>query len=249
MNDHITKPIERKALLKALRRWLPRRPKPVEDADQRVLDSASVPEAAQIVSKESHELAGIDVEGSLQRLGLEFESFQRMIIRFAEGQGATLDALRAAVAAGDSAAAAKHAHAIAGASGNLGAGGLYAAAKALERAGRNNSQDLAQLMTQVDAQAAVVFGSIDKLRGRRAPVATERGQGSMPVEARAVLQRLQEALSDYDLSAASAVLADLDAVAIPGSASDLARLRNHVDSYEYEEARTLAARLLERIGN
>ena len=66
---------------------------------------------------------GIDVAGSLRRLGLEYETFQRMLVRFADTQGPTLDALRSAVAAGDAAAAARHAHAIAGASGNLGADG------------------------------------------------------------------------------------------------------------------------------
>jgi hypothetical protein len=63
------------------------------------------------------------------------------------------------------------------------------------------------------------------------------------------LQRLQAALGDSDVSAASSALADLDAVATPGAVRDLARLRNHVDSYEYDEARVLATRLLGQIGS
>jgi hypothetical protein len=63
-----------------------------------------------------------------------------------------------------------------------------------------------------------------------------------------VLERLQAALSDDDVSAASAVLGDLDGLAMPENAGDLVRLRNHVDSYEYDDARVLAARLLEQIG-
>ena len=46
-----------------------------------------------------------------------------------------------------------------------------------------------------------------------------------------------------------APVADLDRTAMPGVASDLARLRNHVDSYEYEEASVLATRLLGQIGS
>ena len=46
-------------------------------------------------------LEGIDVAGSLARLGLEFETLRRMLVRFADGQQATFDALRAAVAAVD----------------------------------------------------------------------------------------------------------------------------------------------------
>jgi hypothetical protein len=59
----------------------------------------------------------------------------------------------------------------------------------------------------------------------------------------------QAALSDWDVSAASAILGDLDGLAMPGHAGDLLRLRNRVDSYEYDEATVLATRLLEQIGS
>ena len=192
---------------------------------------------------------GIDVAGSLRRLGLEYETFERMLVRFADTQGPTLDALRSAVAAGDAAAAARHAHAIAGASGNLGADALYAAAKALERAGRDGDDRLAPLLAELESRAAVVFRSIDRLRGVPPPAAAESGQLTISGEARAVLERLQAALGDFDLTAASSALADLDRVGMPGNAGDLAGLRNQIDSYEYEEARVLVTGLLERVGS
>ena len=144
MNDHITKPIERKALLQTLRRWLPARQKPAA--------SVASPAPAASGADGVRSLEGINVEGSLERLGLDFATFRRMLLRFADGQGAVLDALRAAVAAGDSDAAARHAHALAGASGNLGAEGLRAAAKALERAGREGSRDLGHLLARRGGQ-------------------------------------------------------------------------------------------------
>jgi two-component system, sensor histidine kinase and response regulator len=251
MNDHITKPIERKGLVQTLRRWLPARQKHGADTDLGASETAaaSSPGPVAAVLDGSPRLEGIDVAGSLERLGLEFETFQRMLVRFADSQGATLDALRAAVASGDSAAVARHAHAIAGASGNLGAEGLRAAAKALERAGREGNRDLAHLLADLEAKAAVVFRSVDTLRGTIAPVATEPAQVLVRAAARAALERLQAALGDFDVSAASNALADLDRAAMPGVVSDLARLRNHVDSYEYEEARVLATRLLGQIGS
>ena len=143
MNDHITKPIDRKALLQTLRRWLPAPQEHRTDTDLGASKTAAAfsPEPVAAVPDGSPRLEGIDVAGSLARLGLEFETLRRMLVRFADSQGATIDALRAAVASGDSAAAAKHAHAIAGASGNLGAEGLHAAAKALERAGRAEKRE------------------------------------------------------------------------------------------------------------
>ena len=46
---------------------------------------------------------------------------------------------------------------------------------------------------------------IDTLRGTSRPSPPNRGKCSFPPAARAVLERLQAALSDYDVSAASAV--------------------------------------------
>ena len=77
MDDHVTKPIERKSLLQTLRRWLPARSRPSKDV---------TPGPLPRTGGDIPELEGIDVAGSLERLGLEFESFQRMLIRFADGQ-------------------------------------------------------------------------------------------------------------------------------------------------------------------
>ena len=171
-----------------------------------------------------------------------------MLVRFADGQGAVLDALRAAVASGDPAAAARQAHAIAGAAGNLGADALRRAAKALERAGREGSKDLVSLLGDIEASAAVVFGSIDTLRQPAAAVAAGAARLPVPAAARGALNRLQTALGDFDVSAASSALAELESVAVPGAVGEVAQLRKHVDSYEYDEARALATQLLARIG-
>ncbi len=241
MNDHVTKPIERKALLQSLRRWLPLRPPSSEGAS--AAPSTAAP-AADVLA-----LEGIDVSGALRRLGLEYEALKRLLIRFADTQGPTLDALRSAVAAGDAATAARHAHAIAGASGNLGADALRAAAKAIERAGHEGSDRLPHLLAQLESETAVVFRSIDSLRGTSAPAAAGSGRLTLSSDARAVLERLQAALGDFDVTAASSGLAELDQVWTPDNAGDLVRLHTHVDGYEYEEAQVLVSRLLEQAGS
>ena len=243
MNDHVTKPIERKALLQTLRRWVPARQTRSPEVPARPQAGAAAPDGRV-------HLEGIDVDGSLDRLGLEFETLKRMLVRYADGQGAMLDSLRAAVAASDGAAVARHAHAIAGASGNLGADDLRAAAKALEQAGRDGSTEFAALLADVEARAAVVLRSIDTLRERQVmPVSTDPGRAWVAGPARIALERLQAALGDFDVSAAASALAELDRVAITESAGELARLRKHVDNYEYEEAAALTTRLLGEIGS
>jgi two-component system sensor histidine kinase/response regulator len=247
MNDHVTKPIERKVLLQSLRRWLPQRPD--RPADGLGVSGPTVAGSPSPVVADVGTVEGIDVAGSLRRLGLDYETLKRMLVRFADTQGPTLDALRSAVTAGDAAAAAKHAHAIAGASGNLGADALRVAAKAIERAGHDGGDRLAELLGELESRAAVVFRSIDSLRGVPVPAAAASAPLTISGEARAVLERLQPALGDFDLTAASSALADLDRVGLPGNAGDLVRLRNHIEDYEFEEARVLVTRLLEQFGS
>jgi len=83
-----------------LRRWLPA----ASASSEGVTPGPRLPTRGDIPG-----LEGIDVAGSLERLGLELESFQRMLIRFADGKSATFDPLRAALVAGDSDGVAKHA--------------------------------------------------------------------------------------------------------------------------------------------
>ena len=169
-------------------------------------------------------------------------------MRFADGQAPTLDALRAAVASGDVPEAARHAHTIAGAAGNLGVNGLRDAAKALEHAARAGTTDLATLLAEVEQCAAVALRSIDTLRDA-AEAAQPVTTGPLDtVGIRAALQRLQVALDDFELSAATDALADLTALGVPvGAEADLAQLRARVDRYEYDEAQTILARIVAQL--
>ena len=163
-------------------------------------------------------------------------------------QSKTLDELRAAVTTGDGTAAAKHAHAIAGAAGNLGAEALRAAAKALEQAAREGRCDLQDLLRSVDERAATVFRAIDSLRD--APVSTPAAAipPSDPAELRTALERLAAALSSFDLSASGDALTDLAGIGAPAAVvADLARVRGLADGYEYDEAAAIVARLLQQL--
>ena len=238
MNDHITKPIDRRTLVATLRRWLPTRTEAASTAATTVMARE---EAGPV-------LAGIDVGGTLRRLGIDRASLERMLLRFADGQRELMDALRTAVVTGDGAAAARHAHAIAGAAGNLGADQLRSAAKDVEQAGRDGRTDLTDLLTVVEERAAIVARSIETLRP---PADRPSDSPERPFDraaAGAALDRLTAALDNYDASSANGALAELGTSALPAwAAEDLGRLRGYVDGYEYSEARGIASRLLARV--
>jgi signal transduction histidine kinase/DNA-binding response OmpR family regulator/ligand-binding sensor domain-containing protein len=242
MNDHVIKPIDRKALLQTLRKWLPRAAKIGNES------GSPEPEDAPPQSEQLPSLEGIDVAETLKRLGLDFDTLKRMLVRFSDGQGRTLDALRAAVAAGDAAAASRYAHAIAGAAGNLGAEDLRTAAKAMEHAGREGRTDLAELLANLEERARVAFRSIDTLRGDAEPAPTGARLPFDLSKARQVLEGLRVALAEFDLSSTSDALVELAKVHMPAeAAADLSLLRDRIDAYEYAEAQTVATRLLERL--
>ena len=257
MNDHIIKPIDRAALVETLRRWLPRgKVAPSATAAGRADRAGTGPEAGPAAAQAASGLPvleGIEVEAALRRLGLPFDSLKKMLIRFATGQRRTLEDLREAVRAHDGPAAAAHAHALAGSAGNLGADSLHNAAKALEKAARQNQADLEVLFKAVDERAAVVFRSIESLKPK-APAAQEAtADASKPpadvTKLRDGLERLRKALAEFDLSSASEALRELKETSVPEDlSSDLARIDELVESYEYDDAAGIAARLIEKVG-
>ena len=65
---------------------------------------------------------------------------------------------------------------------------------------------------------------------------------------RVALERLQTALGDFELSAATDALADLAELGVPeGAEADLAHLRDRVESYDYDDAQTILARIVEQL--
>ena len=122
--------------------------------------------------------------------------------------------------------------------------------RALELAAREGRSDHEPLLAAVEACAATVFRSIEALqeRAQSTVAATLDGRPFDSALAGAALERLTEALDDFDLSSAGGALADLERSGLPGWAhDDLRRLHQSVDGYEYGEARGIASRLLARV--
>jgi signal transduction histidine kinase/CheY-like chemotaxis protein/HPt (histidine-containing phosphotransfer) domain-containing protein len=238
MNDHVTKPIDRKVLLATLRKWLHR------DVDQTGKQAAAAPPTPEPPAVPPA-LEGVNVSDTLARLGLEFGSLRRMLIRFADGQRKTLEDLRGAVTARDLATAARHAHAIAGAAGNLGAEDLRRAAKTMELAAREGIGDAQSLMRALDGHATVVFRSIDRLRAPAEGPSSERTDVAPPEKLSGVLKRLASALDAFDPSTSSDALSELASVGAPAAMrTELARVRDLVDDYEFAAAAEAVAELV-----
>jgi CheY-like chemotaxis protein len=257
MDDFLSKPIERAALMLSLRRWLPpRRPGASILPPIAVGVSGAEPSQHQLAESRSIEdsatrppiLAEIDIAGTVRRLGIPFERLRPLLIRFADGQRRTVENLREAVDTGDAAAARQHAHALAGAAGNLGADSLREAARALELAASHGNTELSELFREVVERAKIVFQSIDSLRSEPAQTEAPSANSLRPPEPallRAILQRLLSVLVDGDLSGSSTVVQELAALNVPDSfRAQITRLQEFIQGYEFDEAGEIVDQLL-----
>jgi signal transduction histidine kinase/DNA-binding response OmpR family regulator/HPt (histidine-containing phosphotransfer) domain-containing protein len=255
MNDYVTKPIDRATLAATLRKWMPASARVAPDGGQPTAGSAQsltrdpLSAAAGQLPAEGVALEGINVSGALARLGIGFQALQRMLIRFADGQSKTVTDLRAAVDGGDADAAARHAHALAGAAGNLGADTLREAAKALETAARAGTGGLAGLAHRVEELAAIVFRSIDTLRaGEERSASAAPAAVADPAAIRMALTALRDALAAGDPDATAISLGVLAGMQLSESVrSSIERARALADEYQFDEAGAEIAALSDRM--
>ncbi|MBL8111759.1 MAG: response regulator [Acidobacteria bacterium] len=155
MTDYVAKPVERAALVAALRRAIH------GDAPH----PAPAPAPATVAGPHV-ELPGVETAKSLERLGISWASYRKLLLRFAASEPATLAALEKAIEAGDRESARRHAHSLGGAAGTVGAADLAHSAKALElalRDGRETSDALEALTADVRTRSGQVFAGLGAL--------------------------------------------------------------------------------------
>jgi HPt (histidine-containing phosphotransfer) domain-containing protein len=222
MNDYVAKPIDRNALLEALRRQVGRSPAHAPAEGALAAPIAAMPGA----------LAGVDVQGAYARLGVSRETLERLLARFAEGLPRGLAMLSAAVAARDHDSVRLHAHSLSGSAGTLAVDRLRWAAAALEAAGRARRGPLDELLATVEAEAHTVLAALAPLR---APVQPATGSSPLPAQ----LLALARCLASGDVAAIAAELATLDAA----GGDEVALLRVLIGDYQYERAAALIAEI------
>jgi two-component system sensor histidine kinase/response regulator len=246
MNDTITKPIDRAALVRTLRRWLPSAPAGPRAATPDAKSAPSAPASAAPGSPPG----AIDLAGTARRLGLPPERVASLLRRFASDARAGLETLATSVGTGELPEVRRQAHSLAGAAGSLGVEGLRGAARALEEAARAGRRDLEGLLAEVAREAGASLRTIESLGesprvGTAAPPSV--GWAESP---RATLARLREALAAGDLTGAGDALGEIAGSALPPDArEDVGRVRALVDAYDFAGALAVVERLAARFAS
>lgn len=185
MQAHLAKPIDVDALVATLSRLAGRRPV-TASLQQSALPStaAATPSLAAAAGTPSLAslpiLPGIDLKSTLPRFAGNFERFAELFIRFAEGQVHTFGDLRAALDAGERAAAGQLAHRLRGVAANMGATAASDAAQALEGALRDADDATVRLCLADLARA--LDGVLEVARELERPTAPAAPGAALPAE-------------------------------------------------------------------
>ncbi len=173
MVDHLAKPIDLNKLGQTLVRWL--LPPSEGEIAPHVLEK--IPEAAATIPH----LPGFNLLTALHRLGGNGSLLLSLLRSFVESQRGVVAEIRAALAAGDSAAALHLAHRLRGISGNLAAGDVAAAAGALEERLKNGgTAGLEELLAELERRLTEACLVVASLLGFSDTVVREVSVGSCP---------------------------------------------------------------------
>ncbi len=216
MNGHITKPIEPDRMFAELAKWVGSRTRtddapPAKGVNKQatVLDDKTLPEI----------LNGFDLTEGLKRLQGNQMLYRKLIISFAESCRDALDQIRTAISRQDWEAVHHQAHSLKGSSGNLAADDVHAAAQALEKLVKNNSDRApseaarTRCLGHLDREVNIILSAVAGLGGSAKTVVPTAGDAfaGIPEEKHAALaSRMKSAAEIGDVIALQTIADELE---------------------------------------
>jgi signal transduction histidine kinase/CheY-like chemotaxis protein len=233
MNDHVAKPIDPDALFAALLRWI--KPRNAESLSQKHAPPVpSQPAPPTASDSDPLEIPGIDTKSALRRTGGNRKRYESLLRRFAEPSAGAVEEIRAALAAGDTATAARAAHSLKGAAANLGAGALAEVAARAETAvttGQGVDEALHALAVSFEAVARAINSAL--------PAQQFAGVAAAPADLATVVEpltRLRVLLKNDDGDAADFILDALPRLSKVLTAAEINTLTGLVGNFNFEAA-------------
>ena len=156
MNDYLTKPLDRKNIIRVLSKWITVRNNSIAVLQNENLCDVSALQTAVMVE-------GINIAESLARIGNNGEFYKKILTQFKSSNADVADRICTAVKKGDNTTAERLAHTIKGVAANIGAEDLQLAAAELEKSIKQaeDSADLDGLLDRFTACLKTVMKGIE----------------------------------------------------------------------------------------
>jgi polar amino acid transport system substrate-binding protein len=227
MNDHIAKPIVPKVLFDALLKWIEHKERDVPDVPT---DAATDGDSVELP-----DLAGIDTEAGLARVGGNIRSYLKLLNKFAENQAHAISEIRSAFDDSDIELSVRLAHTLKGVGGAIGATDLQDAAAKLESSLKKSPKGLPKkLVATAEQELERILGLLAELTADGSPGSD--ATGAIPDDFADRLQELQTKLEDYDTESEE-LLDELIAQVKGTDVYDvLMSIRKRVGQYDFETA-------------
>ena len=240
MNDHVTKPIDKKQLFTALTKWIPKRARVIP-----VISFQELAEEGEFFP--SIDLSGIDVPVALERLSNNQKLFRSILFEFHRDFGSAADDIHRFLKGDrkdDLVLAHRLAHSVKGVAGNLSARKLLDAAAKLEKAIEDKQHEsFPSLLENFKTNLDEIVVSIGKLKQSEETAKTEESADitdGAPVDPEVLLPlmiKLLGYLHGMD-SGAVETFEELKPMLIntPSTRELIERMEEQVDSFEFGEA-------------
>ncbi|MDM8553237.1 response regulator [Desulfococcaceae bacterium HSG7] len=240
MNDHLPKPIDPPELIAALVRWI--KPQAGE---------TPVPHNAESGKKDVHDIPeqmpGLDIATALKRLGGNRKLLKKLLVNFADDYSDTSETIRQALDKGDIEYIRRTAHTIKGVAGNIGADKLSEVAAKLETASVNgfpNDETINNFETVLNRTTASA-GTL-KTQPPKAPVTVSDSSLKSDTDREklaSLLSELDGYLEHGQFKAAQLIDILKPLLSGPDFREPLERLEEHIDDYNFDEARKPVAEI------
>ena len=244
MNDHVSKPIDVEELFRTLAKWMRK------DAEDPVEPAGSASEDSTQKPAQTLELAGINTQDGLKRLGGNLGLYHSLLFKFLESQAEGVQQVKDALEKQDMVLAERLAHTIQGVAGNIGAEDLQAAAADLDRDLKAGGAQVSQaVLTRFKQELETVLKAIKGLKEtEQGPAARADAAPQDPELLKPLFRRLAALLADDDLDAQD-VLDELKAKLGSGPAVlGLDPIEHSLSAYDFDRAQERLRALAAEIG-
>lgn len=226
MNAHISKPLDPAKLYNALLEWI--------DPGERNLPETIDPIDEEPVSQP--DIYGLDMKAGLSRVGNSASAYQKILLKFIEGQTNTIEAIRGGLDEQDQKSTAHAVHTLKGVAGNLGATVLANAAINLERsikAGtvRSSSEEFLALEHEFNQLFTSISDTMSQLQ--ETPKSKEKLSHE---DLRSRILEIQAHVEEFDTEAEKMLENVLNYITEPEIEERLIEIKKWLAKYEFEAA-------------